>query len=73
MVPSWKHFGASISILLGLGIASAFQPPEKQVLGSFFTVDMLVFLSVTFGVMFADKLDQIINAIKQGNKSNNNN
>lgn len=56
MAPSWKHLGASISILLGLGIASAFQPPEKRVLGSFFTVDMLVFLFVSFGLMFADKL-----------------
>ncbi len=56
MAPSWKHLGASISILLGLGIASAFQPPEKRVLGSFFTVDMLVFLFISFGLMFADKL-----------------
>jgi len=50
--------------LIGLGIAGAFQPPEKRVLGSFFTVDMLVFLFVGFAVMFAYKLDQIINAIR---------
>ena len=33
--------------------------------------DVLVFLFIAF--MFADKLDQIINAIKQGNRNNNSN
>jgi flagellar biosynthesis protein FliR len=72
MAPTWKHFGATFGILIGLGVASVFQPPEERILGSFFTVDMLVFLFVAFSVMFADKLDQIINAIKQGNRNNNN-
>jgi hypothetical protein len=56
MAPSWKHFGATFGILIGLAVVSAFQPSEKRIPGSFLTVDALIYLFTVFAVMYADKL-----------------
>jgi len=69
---SWKHFFSALLIVLSLMIIGGFQPAERRILGSFFTVDALVLLFTVFAVVLSDKLDQLINETKKANRNDNN-
>jgi hypothetical protein len=71
MPSPWKNLRDIVALYVFLGIVGDFYPSERRILGSPFTVDLLVFLFVWFAILTLDKLDQLINAIKQGNKDNN--
>ena len=59
-----KNLGLAFGIFIGVACLTSN-------VRSSVTFDMIVFLFIAF--MFADKLGQIINAIKQGNRNNNSN